>query len=195
MAQQSSDVLGTAASLEDSSRTSRQESFTRKIVSTNSARAGDRAVENPQSPSAKATEVVDTSLLASRLDRVERQNRWMKYTLLVLVLVVGYFTFEVVFPNGVVVHKTLLESKELKLLDSKGQTRLFLRMYSRVPVLQVLDTQGKPRMSLGLRFDDTPFIDLSDKTGRTRATFEMTAEDSPALRLFDENGDISFKIN
>jgi hypothetical protein len=73
-----------------------------------------------------------------------------------------------------VVTPTLLESRELKILDSDGNPRLFVRMYSRVPVLQVMDTAGKPRMSLGLRFDDTPFIDLSDATGRTRATLEMT---------------------
>ena len=94
-----------------------------------------------------------------------------------------------------VVTPTLLESRELKILDSDGNARLFVRMYSRVPVLQVMDTAGKPRMSLGLRFDDTPFIDLSDATGRTRATLEMTEDDAPAMRLMDENGETTFRIN
>ena len=60
---------------------------------------------------------------------------------------------------------------------------------------QIIDNNGKPRMSLGLRFDDTPFIDLSDARGRTRATLEMTEDDEPALHLFDENGTTKFKIN
>lgn len=99
------------------------------------------------------------------------------------------------FPDSVIVKQTLLESEEVKLIDKSGATRLFLRMYSRVPVLQIIDSKGKPRMSIGLRFDDTPFIDLSDHTGKTRATFEMTEDDEPTLRLFDANGETSFAIN
>ena len=100
-----------------------------------------------------------------------------------------------IFPDSILVKQILMESEEVKLVDNTGKTRLFLRMYSRVPVLQLLDTNGKHRMSLGLRFDDTPFIDLSDKTGRTRATFEMTAKDEPTLKLFNEDGEVSFAIN
>ena len=51
----------------------------------------------------------------------------------------------------------------------------------------IIDSNGKPRMSLGLRFDDSPFVDLSDRSGRTRATFEITEDNAPALRMFDEN--------
>lgn len=130
-----------------------------------------------------------------RLERVERQNRWMRLGFLVLLLLGGFAVADRLDLDQVVVRQTLLESKELKLLDNDGNPRLFVRMYSRVPVLQVLDTAGKPRMSLGLRFDDTPFIDLSDGEGRTRATFEMTEEDAPAMRLMDESGKTTFRIN
>jgi hypothetical protein len=130
-----------------------------------------------------------------RLERVERQNRWMRLGFLLLLLLGGYAISDKLNLDQVVVRQTLLESKELKLLDNDGNARLFVRMYSRVPVLQVLDTSGKPRMSLGLRFDDTPFIDLSDAKGRTRATFEMTEEDAPAMRLIDEDGRTTFRIN
>jgi hypothetical protein len=130
-----------------------------------------------------------------RLERVERQNRWMRLGFLVLLLLGGYAVSDKLDLDQVIVRQTLLESQELKLLDNDGNARLFVRMYSRVPVLQVLDTNGKPRMSLGLRFDDTPFIDLSDGQGRTRATFEMTEEDAPAMRLMDEAGRTTFRIN
>ena len=114
--------------------------------------------------------------LGKRLDKLESQNKRMKGAVLGLLLVVAYLGYAQLAPGGVIVKQQLLESQELKLLDNAGNPRLFLRMYSRVPVLQLLDSNGKPRMSLGMRFDDTPFIDLSDKSGTTRATFEMTAE-------------------
>ncbi|GEM_PF-1943222 len=130
-----------------------------------------------------------------RLERVERQNRWMRLGFLLLLLLGGYAVSDRFDLDQVIVRQTLIESQELKLIDNDGNARLFLRMYSRVPVLQVLDATGRPRMSLGLRFDDTPFIDLSDGKGRTRATFEMTEEDTPAMRLMDENGNTTFRIN
>jgi hypothetical protein len=130
-----------------------------------------------------------------RLERVERQNRWMRLGFLLLLVLGGFAVSDKINLDQVVVRQTLLESQELKLLDNDGNARLFVRMYSRVPVLQVLDAAGKPRMSLGLRFDDTPFIDLSDGHGRTRATFEMTEEDAPAMRLMDESGHTTFRIN
>ena len=130
-----------------------------------------------------------------RLERLERQNRWLRLGFLVLVLVVAYVVSDRLNLENAIVKQTLVESKELKLLDNDGNPRLFVRMYSRVPVMQVFDGTGKPRMSLGLRFDDTPFIDLSDARGRTRATFEMTPNDAPAVRLMDENGKTTFQIN
>ncbi len=130
-----------------------------------------------------------------RLERVERQNRWMRLGFLLLLLLGGYAVSDQLDLDRVIVRQTLIESQELKLMDNDGNARLFVRMYSRVPVLQVMDATGKPRMSLGLRFDDTPFIDLSDGKGRTRATFEMTEEDAPAMRLMDESGNTTFRIN
>lgn len=163
------------------------------------ARPDDAAEELQAEPESRREDVekpdIDPVALFDRVERLERGNRWLRYIGVVLALVVIVLAYDRVFPEGVTVHKTLLESKELKLLDADGNPRLFLRMYSRVPVLQLMDHKGKPRMSLGLRFDDSPFIDLSDKTGRTRATLEMTEHDAPALRLFDEHGNVKFQIN
>ena len=131
----------------------------------------------------------------TRLERLEKQNFRMKLAVVFMVLIVGYLGFDQIITKSTIVRQTLVESRELKLLDNNGNARLFLRMYSRVPVLQLLDTSGKPRLSLGMRFDETPFIDLSDRTGRTRATFEMTEKDEPALRMFDANGEPTFNIN
>lgn len=155
---------------------------------------GYRSSERRTPPAERAIGLPVESI-RRRLERVERQNRWMRLGLLLLLLLGGYAVSDKLDLNQVIVRQTLLESKELKLLDTDGNARLFVRMYSRVPVLQVLDAAGKPRMSLGLRFDDTPFIDLSDGQGRTRATFEMTEDDTPAMRLMDEDGKTTFRIN
>ena len=136
----------------------------------------------------------EVAALKARLHRLERQNRWIKLsTVLVLALTV-LFAAKTFLPPDTIVRQTLMESKELKLLDNDGHPRLFLRMYSRVPVLQLLDANGKPRMSLGLRFDDTPFLDLSDKTGSTRASIQLSPEGEPVIELFDENGESSTRI-
>ena len=61
--------------------------------------------------------------------------------------------------------------------------------------IQAIDANGNPRLSFGLRFDDTPFIDLSDSSGMTRATFQVTGGDEPALQMFDGRGESTFSIN
>ena len=133
--------------------------------------------------------------LIQRVIRLERRVRVQNIGLVLLALLgVGALLHSLV-TGDVIVRQKLMESRELTLLDNEGNARMFLRMYSKVPVLQIMDSNGRPRMSLGLRFDDTPFLDLSDSRGRTRATFEMTEEDAPALRLFDENGTPTFNIN
>ena len=68
-----------------------------------------------------------------RLGKLEKQNFRMKLALVVLVMVVGYLGFEQVITESTIVRQTLMESRELKLLDNDGNPRLFLRMYSRVP--------------------------------------------------------------
>ncbi len=152
--------------------------------------SSDTATDSATPPGPNAS----TDSVLPRLAKLERQNLLMKVLVGFLVLLSGFLVADKFVPASAIVKQTLVESKQLKLMDSDGNPRLFLRMYSRVPVLQLLDRNGKPRMSLGMRFDDTPFIDLSDKTGKTRATFEMTAEDNPTLVLFDEKGETTFKI-
>lgn len=166
-------------------------SETQEPVMDDSVARSLRAVDGPQ-PGVGAAEVAQ---LVDRIGVLERQGRRLRYAVLAAVVFCVALTAHSVFPESTIVKQTLMESEEVKLVDNSGHTRLFLRMYSRVPVLQLLDGMGKPRMSLGLRFDDTPFIDLSDKTGRTRATFEMTEKDEPTLKLFNADGEVSFAIN
>lgn len=141
-------------------------------------------------------QTVSEQALMQRIESLEKTLRWIKVTGLVLVVVVGgYIAFRSLVESPVTVKKILMESQEVKLVDQEGNTRFFMRLYSKVPILQLLGANGKPRMSIGLRFDDTPFIDLSDRDGETRAVFELTEQDEPTLRLLDKQGNTTFQIN
>jgi hypothetical protein len=133
--------------------------------------------------------------LLRRTARLERRLRLQLVAILVLLAGAGWVALDALNVDDIVVQRRIMESRELTLLDNDGNPRMFLRMYSKVPVLQLLDDSGRPRMSMGLRFDDTPFLDLSDAKGRTRASLEMTEDDTPALRLYDEHGAPTFNIN
>jgi len=161
------------------------------------ADAADTASADAESALGPGLVVEQTSVdeLLLRLARLERRLRMQFFALLLVVLVGAWTLLDGFLVEDVVVRQKLMESRELTLIDNEGNARLFLRMYSKVPVLQIMDSDGRPRMSMGLRFDNTPFLDLSDRRGRTRASLEMTEDDAPALRLFDENGTPTFNIN
>jgi len=153
-------------------------------------------IENTeQFPEGFITEGTSVGDLLLRVTMLERRNRIVIFTF-ALLLVAALTTAAIAYlSQTIIVQQKLMESKELTLIDNDGNARLFIRMVSRVPVLQIMDSNGKPRMSMGLRFDDTPFIDLSDRNGNTRSTLEITSDDSPALFMFNEKGDTTFTIN
>ena len=155
----------------------------------------DDAEEKDQFPTGFIVEDSFVEDLIARVAKLERRNRVVIFTFAFFVALALIGLTGSVLNQTIIVQQKLMESKELTLIDSQGNARLFIRMFSRVPVLQILDSNGKPRMSMGLRFDDTPFIDLSDRKGNTRATLEITADDSPALTMFNDKGDTTFTIN
>ena len=61
----------------------------------------------------------------SRLGKLEKQNFRMKLALVVLMMVVGYMGFEQVVTDSIIVRQTLMESRELKLMDNDGNARPF----------------------------------------------------------------------
>jgi len=133
--------------------------------------------------------------LAQRLHKAERQSRWLKYALMFMAPILVYVFVGQGLPEKLVQRQALVASDRMQLFDDKGNTRMYMRVYSGVPVVQLIDESGIPRLSLGLRYDDTPFISLSDGTGQTRASLQMDAKDNPALKLFDDRGEPSFSAN
>lgn len=164
--------------------------------STSNAPAGNRlrAIVSNETPRSNTPPGADEHDITRRLRRLELQNRWLKLSVSVTLILAVFYVGKALLPPNTIVQQTLMESKELKLLDNDGNPRLFLRMYSRVPVLQLLDKGGKPRMSLGLRFDDTPFLDFSDQTGETRVSVELNGKGEPLIELFDAKGDSTTRI-
>jgi hypothetical protein len=157
-----------------------------------SAEKGRRTTRSPDSHQSQR-EFLTTPIL-EQLRKVERQSRAMQIGLIagLIVLAVAADPFSMIEAG---VSKPLVQSDELKLVDGRGSPRVFLRVYSGVPVMQVLDAKGNPRLSLGLRFDDTPFIDLSDTSGITRMSFQITGGGEPAMNMYDRRGKPTFSIN
>jgi len=133
--------------------------------------------------------------LAQRLHKAERQSRWLKYTLMVMAPMLLYVFIGQGLPEELVKRQGLVASDRMQLFDDDGNTRMYMRVYSGVPVVQLIDESGMPRLSLGLRYDDSPFISLSDVNGQTRASLQIDADDNPALKLFNAKGEPSFSAN
>jgi hypothetical protein len=133
--------------------------------------------------------------LAQRLHKAERQCRWLKYTLIVMAPMLLYVFIGQGLPEKLVKRQALVASDRMQLFDDDGNTRMYMRVYSGVPVVQLIDENGMPRLSLGLRYDDSPFISLSDVNGQTRASLQIDADDNPALKLFNAKGEPSFSAN
>jgi hypothetical protein len=133
--------------------------------------------------------------LAVRLQKAERQSRWLKYALIIMAPLLVYVFLGQEIPQQLVQKEPLVAADRMQLFDENGNTRMYMRVYSGVPVVQLIDESGIPRLSLGLRYDDSPFISLSDVRGQTRASLQVDADDQPALKLFNENGEPSFSAN
>jgi hypothetical protein len=143
-------------------------------------------------PASEAPPWVD---LAQRLQKAERQSRWLKYTLLLMAPLLLYVFIGQEIPQQLVQREPLVAADRMQLFDEDGNTRMYMRIYSGVPVVQLIDKGGVPRLSMGLRYDDSPFISLADVSGQTRASLQVGEDDQPALNLFDANGDPSFSAN
>lgn len=133
--------------------------------------------------------------LARRLEKAEKQSRRLKFALLFMTPLLIYVFVGQNVPKSIVESEPLVAADRLQLFDQQGNLRMYLRVYSGVPIIQLIDEKGNPRLSLGLRYDDSPFISLADIAGQTRATLQVDEKDRPALKLFDNKGVPTFSVN
>jgi hypothetical protein len=128
--------------------------------------------------------------IEERLERLEKQNRWLKVLLLaVIVLAGGGVMLSVV--SGVRAQapqwRRTVEAEKFVLRDSNGKTRATLRVVlPDGPRLDLYDANGKPRVvlatppSAGLLLTDASGMPLTVRVGSTG--------EGPGLFLFDANG-------
>ena len=118
--------------------------------------------------------------LARRLDRVERENRWLKQAGVVALAVIA----AVVLMGQVTQESRIVEAEKFVLKDENGITRGVFGLTLLdigIPVLALYDSDGNRRAVLGLSGADTPSLILSDETGTDRITIGVGNDSNPVL--------------
>jgi hypothetical protein len=124
--------------------------------------------------------------LDQRLEKVERENRWMRRIGMVAAAVAA-----AVFLIGQAKEKEPqdLEVRSLKVKDRDGKARVTLGTDADgVPHLRFADEHGKLRAMLGTLEEDLLCLTLWDRDFKVRAALGMGTNGPPHLRLADEDG-------
>jgi hypothetical protein len=127
------------------------------------------------------TSVPDFQSLAARVERLEKQYRWLKFEVvtekIVLVDADGKTRASLCMPDGV---------PSLILHDAEGNIRAVLRVSPEGPALHLLDAKTKAGLELTVG-DSGPNVSLFDVNGKQRLSQEVI-ESGPGLKLVNENG-------
>ena len=123
---------------------------------------------------------IDTSAFAARLQKLERENRVLKRSALVVLLVLSAVVAMAQAPAT----RTVI-ADEFMLKDSTGVIRAKLGFARGEPRLTLLDAAGQPRAVLG-----TEFIDFMDSNSTTRVVLGSSSagELSPAGQVLPFEG-------
>jgi hypothetical protein len=106
-------------------------------------------------------ETTDLHAITQRLDRLERQNRWLKRLGAIVLVALG-----AVIAMGQAPAKRTVVADEFVLKDSTGMKRAVLELERGQPMLTLFDANGKDRTLLG-----TDFISFMDSNNVPRALF------------------------
>jgi len=125
-------------------------------------------------------------ILEQRVEKLERENRWMRRIGAVAVAVVA-----AVFLVGQGKEKEPpdLVVRSLAVKDKNGNVRATLgTLANGTPQLRLADRHGKPRAMLGTLESDLLGLSLWDSDFKVRAALSLNAAGKPHLRLADEGG-------
>ncbi len=151
----------------------------------------------------------DLRLVTERLEKLERQNRWMKCVGLAGIALVGclFLMAQVPPANGTI------EEQEFVLRDKAGNVRGRLGMNEAGPGLSIYDATGIDRVGLRAGEDGPvlvlrsgknkiqaqlavvegiPWLSLFDATERERAILVVNDVKGPILTLYDAKGKAVF---
>ena len=129
-----------------------------------------------------ATQPSDIAGILARLERVERQNRWIKRVGVVVVILVG-----ATFLMGAQAQRGETEAERFVVKDKNNNFRAVLGMSkgkAEAPWLLLTDEKGKGRTML---FPGR--LDLADENGKRRASL-FVGNEGPRLELYDEKGKV-----
>lgn len=130
-----------------------------------------------------SNEVVDVQNLATKVAKLERGNRRVKYAgILVLLMIIS------VAIMGQATPLRRIETRELILRDGSGRVRAGLATLPDGSVgLTLIDQQGAMRAILSVFSNGTPTLVFLDKEKRTRISMSAT-EDAVLVNLADGSG-------
>ena len=99
--------------------------------------------------------------LAQRLDKVERENRWLKQAGVVALALIAALVL-----MGHVVGEKVIEAERFVLIDSSGDTRAVLAVPEGGSGLYLYDKKGKMRAGLVGGVADETGLSFYDRAGR-----------------------------
>ncbi len=127
--------------------------------------------------------------LARRLDRVERETRWLKQAGVAIIAVIA----AVVLMGQATRNKTV-KAEKFVVVDSSGNSRAVLEnVVGQGASLVFRGTDGMEQIALQ-SFGDSRGFTLSDKSGNGRAALTLEADGSIALALYDEKSKSHVKL-
>ncbi|MCK4306818.1 hypothetical protein KAW50_01170 [candidate division WOR-3 bacterium] len=129
---------------------------------------------------------VNTTALLERVKRLERQNKLIKLTGIVVALGMAFVLL--VGAKEKVPKEIVAES--FRVVDTQGRTRAALFVSQEGPMLVLSDENGKGRAALGVSPEGS-MLGFSDKNEKLRAVLGVSPEGS-ALQLYDKNGKTEF---
>jgi hypothetical protein len=117
-------------------------------------------------------------VIKTRLENVERQNRYMKLVGIVAILLIGslFIMGQTTFRNRVI------EAEKFVLVDSKGHTRAILMDENGSTSFFLTDADQKRRIGLMIT-SKTSGIHLSDSNKTIRASLILDQDGNPVLRF------------
>jgi len=124
----------------------------------------------------------DLLSITQRLEKLERQNRWLKVAGSIFVLVVASLVFTAQAPS-----KKRVEANEFILRDAEGRVSAELLSTGAGASLGMYDPRGQLRAVLAVG-KYGPGLVLVDANGKIRATFGLDDEEGPSLLQLDANG-------
>lgn len=122
--------------------------------------------------------------LLSRLERLERQNGWLKRVGVAALALVGLAVLVAARqPSG---DEKREPEKQLVVRDDKGKERAWLGVDEDGPALRFSDDKGKQRLWLGV-VKEVPALEFSDGDGKRRAALSV-GPDALHLAIYEGSG-------